>query len=241
MFDNVAGLKAGAPVRVAGVEVGSVARRAVRRRPGRSHHRNRGGASARASRPGRGRRWARCRCSAKAAVDITPVEPGHADSRMGLHSDRQAGADLRRSRRSRRRAGIEEATALLQDIRGGRGTMGQLFTDDALYRELNALVGIGRSRGHQIANGPRHARPADQRRCALPRAHAAVQDLNAITARIRNGEGSLGKLLNDPGVGQFAHGNDAEHRDGDRETEPRRRHRGEAAQRNGALRSARTA
>ena len=96
-------------------------------------------------------------------------------------------------------AGIEEATRLLQDIRAGRGTVGQLFTDDALYSELRR-VRLATERVASRLPRARHARQAHQRRRALPRAAAAVGNLNAITSRIRNGEGSLGKLLNDPAL-----------------------------------------
>ena len=36
--------------------------------------------------------------------------------------------------------GIVEATALLKDIRAGKGSVGKLFTEDKLYRDLNAFV-----------------------------------------------------------------------------------------------------
>ena len=36
--------------------------------------------------------------------------------------------------------GIVQATALLKDIREGKGSLGKLFTDDALYRDVNAFV-----------------------------------------------------------------------------------------------------
>ena len=36
--------------------------------------------------------------------------------------------------------GIVEATALLKDLRAGKGSLGKLFTEDKLYRELNAFV-----------------------------------------------------------------------------------------------------
>jgi len=37
-------------------------------------------------------------------------------------------------------ASLEEATALIQDLRAGKGTLGRLFTDEQLYRELTTLV-----------------------------------------------------------------------------------------------------
>ena len=33
---------------------------------------------------------------------------------------------------------LKEASDLIADVRAGRGTLGKLVTDDALYRELNS-------------------------------------------------------------------------------------------------------
>ena len=93
--------------------------------------------------------------------------------------------------------GIVEATGLLKDIRGGKGTVGKLFTDEALYREMNALVSsanavtdsINRGRGTlgKLTNDPK----------AYDQLNAALNDLHTMTARINAGEGSLGQLLKD--------------------------------------------
>ena len=37
--------------------------------------------------------------------------------------------------------GVQAVTQLIQDIRSGKGTMGRLMTDEALYREFTALLG----------------------------------------------------------------------------------------------------
>ena len=93
--------------------------------------------------------------------------------------------------------GLEEATALMKDLRAGRGTLGRLFTDDALYRELTGLVtsaeavasNLNQGRGTlgRLMNDPAAARSLE----------GSLENLQALTARIRAGEGSLGKLLND--------------------------------------------
>ena len=93
--------------------------------------------------------------------------------------------------------GIIEATALLKDIRGGKGTVGKLFTDEALYSEMNALIAsanavtasINKSRGTlgKLTNDPK----------AYDELHAALANLNTMTQRINAGEGSLGQLLKD--------------------------------------------
>jgi phospholipid/cholesterol/gamma-HCH transport system substrate-binding protein len=93
--------------------------------------------------------------------------------------------------------GIEELTALLKEVRAGKGTVGKLFTDEQLYRDLNALLssaegvvnGINRGKGTlgQLVNDP----------AAYRALQASLEDLQVITKRINAGEGSLGRLLND--------------------------------------------
>ena len=66
--------------------------------------------------------------------------------------------------------GIVEATALLKDIREGKGSVGKLFTDDKLYQELNAFVESANAVTASINKSKRHARQADQRPEGLRRA-----------------------------------------------------------------------
>ena len=161
-FANVPGLKAGSPVRVAGAG----RRHGDQRRPGRrtgrgdlrsepggpgSHHDQFGG-DARlgfAARRERGRHHR--------------VGVGHADPRVGL---RAAGTRRRRSCRDLADQvgdGVENLTALIADIRGGRGTVGKLMTDDQLYAELNRFAASASDADRRPAKRPRHARPAAER------------------------------------------------------------------------------
>jgi phospholipid/cholesterol/gamma-HCH transport system substrate-binding protein len=91
----------------------------------------------------------------------------------------------------------ESATALIEDIRAGRGTVGKLFTDDTLHTELNAFI----TAAEQVASNVNRGRGTLGRLAtndATARAlEGSLQNLEAVTARIRSGEGSLGKLLND--------------------------------------------
>jgi phospholipid/cholesterol/gamma-HCH transport system substrate-binding protein len=93
--------------------------------------------------------------------------------------------------------GIEELTGLLKDLRAGKGTAGKLFTDEALYKDLNALIGSaenvvdslkkGRGTLGQLVNDP----------AAYKALRASLEDLQVMTRRLNAGEGSLGRLLND--------------------------------------------
>ena len=199
-FPDVAGLNEGSPVRVAGVEAGAVTsldfngsrvevtfELAERMRP-------RVTTESRAS-------LGSVSLLGESSVDITPATTGTPIPEWGyVLSGPPAGSLTQVATKATE--GIEELTALLQEIRAGRGTVGRLFTDESLYRELNAFVtaaedvasSVNRGRGTlgRLANDPTAAQ-------ALER---ALQNFETISARIRTGEGSLGKFLNDDALAQ---------------------------------------
>ena len=137
-FDNVQGLKSGAIVRVAGVEVGKVtdvdfAGAAVQVTLSvRKDMRSRITTDSRAS-------IGSLSLLGEPVIDITPSATGtplnsgdfiQAGRAQGQISDVAASAS----------AGLEQATALLKDLRAGKGTMGKLFTDQQLYTDIDAFV-----------------------------------------------------------------------------------------------------
>jgi phospholipid/cholesterol/gamma-HCH transport system substrate-binding protein len=93
--------------------------------------------------------------------------------------------------------GVEQLTALIQDIRGGQGTVGKLVTDEALYREFTALLGSAEGVIAGINRGRGTLGKLARDEAAYRELNAALANLNAMTQRIRAGEGSLGRLLND--------------------------------------------
>jgi phospholipid/cholesterol/gamma-HCH transport system substrate-binding protein len=196
MFDNIAGLKAGAPVRVSGVEIGAVSdvnfvgeRVEVVMDVSKEHQ----------SRITTGSRAVLGSVSllGEAAVDITassqgtPIpEWGYVPSGPPPISIAEVGAQATE--------GIQEVTKLLQDIRGGRGTVGKLFTDEAVYRDLSALLSSVDRVASRIAGGQGTLGRLTNDPQLYNELSASVRDLGAITAAIRKGEGSLGRLLSDP-------------------------------------------
>jgi len=194
-FDNVQGLKSGAIVRIAGVEVGKVT----------SVELSGAGVAVGLSikKENRSRVTTDSRASigsmsllGEPLIDISPASTGtplkDGETLPSVKPPVQFN-DVAASANS----GIVEATALLKDIRGGRGTVGKLFTDEALYREFNALVAsanavtdaINRGRGTlgKLTNDP----------AAYNELNAAAANLRTMTERINAGEGSLGQLLKD--------------------------------------------
>jgi phospholipid/cholesterol/gamma-HCH transport system substrate-binding protein len=198
LFADVAGLKAGAPVRIAGVDVGSVAElEFIGERVEvvveiSDEHRNRVTTGSRAT-------LGSVSLLGEAAVDITPSGEGTPIPEWGyIPTGRQASSFNEVAAEAA--DGITEATNLLKDIRSGRGTVGKLFTDDALYRDLNALVGSAERVASNISQGRGTLGRLTNDDALYNELSASVRDLNTITARIRSGEGSLGKFLNDPAL-----------------------------------------
>jgi phospholipid/cholesterol/gamma-HCH transport system substrate-binding protein len=195
-FGNIATVRAGTPVRVAGIEVGVVtdvvfAGEAVDAwfevaddvRPLIT---NRSVAVIGAiSMLGEG------------ALDITPAPQGQSIPEWGYVPTGVAPASFTALAEAANES-LAETTRLLTDLRAGRGTMGRLLTDDTAYREMEALVSaatrvttaVERGRGSlgRLVNDP----------AVYNELSGASANLNAITQRIRAGEGSLGVLLSDP-------------------------------------------
>lgn len=200
VFPDIAGMKPGAPVRVAGVEVGSVTEvqfvgdrvevvmeisRDMQSRVTSTSVASLGSIS----------------LLGEAAVDITASSGGTPIPEWGyIRSGPTAGSIAEVGEQASR--GIEALTELLRDTRAGRGTLGKLITDDSLYVEMQSLISAvedvvqnvnqGRGTLGRLANDPAAAKALE----------ASLQNVEAVTARIRSGEGSMGKLLNDDAMAQ---------------------------------------
>jgi phospholipid/cholesterol/gamma-HCH transport system substrate-binding protein len=194
-FSNVAGLKSGSPVRVAGVEVGSVTdvafngdvvdvtfelNKEVRPRVTDKSIAVLGSVS----------------LLGLSAVDISPASSGTPVPDGGyVPSGKTAPAlaDVTASASE----GITQLTGLIRDLRDGRGSAGKLVTDDKLYNELQQFVAAagdvtrsirsGRGTAGRLINDPKIANTLQ----------GSLNNLEEMTRRINSGEGSIGKLVND--------------------------------------------
>jgi phospholipid/cholesterol/gamma-HCH transport system substrate-binding protein len=194
-FQNVAGLKPGSPVRLAGVEVGSVdsvalagsqvdvtmsVNQAYRPQITTASVASLGSVS----------------LLGESAVDITPTVTGTPIAEWGYVPSGKATASLS-DVTTQAAEGVGDLTALLKDMRQGKGTVGQLMTNQRLYTELQRFAASaadlttaikdGRGTLGQLVTNPATARALQ----------ATVQNLDQITARLNAGDGSLGKLLKD--------------------------------------------
>ena len=199
-FENIAGLKPGAPVRVAGMEVGSVkdtvfvGDRVEVVMTVNDDHRHLITTESVAS-------LGSVSLLGEAAVDITAASRGTPISEWGyVKSGRAAGSltDVA----TQATEGIEELTALLNDVRAGRGTIGQLVTNDSVYRELNSLIAAAEDVAQNVKSGRGTLGRLANDPAAAQALEGALQNLQDVTARLRAGEGSLGKLLTDDTMSQ---------------------------------------
>jgi len=194
-FDNVQGLKSGAIVRVAGVEVGKVTDVHLK------------GSTVEVDLSVKKENQSRITTESRASIgsmsllgepliDVTPATRGTPLKDGDTITSVKPAAQLSDVTGSMQE-GLTEATALLKDIRAGRGTVGQMFTNDEVFRELDAFIAsanqvtasINKSRGTlgKLTNDPKVYDELD----------ASVAELHAMVARINAGEGSLGQLLKD--------------------------------------------
>src|SRR5688572_30285344 len=195
IFPNIAGLNDGAQVRIAGVPVGSVTgiefvgervevifeiREEMRSRVTTMSKATLGSVS----------------LLGEGSVDITPSTQGTPIPEWGYVPTGDAAGTLA-DVATQATEGIEQLTAVLTDIRAGRGTIGQLLTNDALYREMNNLVSAAERAAQSINSGRGTLGRLVNDPAAAQALEGSLANLQAVTASIRNGEGSLGKMLTD--------------------------------------------
>jgi phospholipid/cholesterol/gamma-HCH transport system substrate-binding protein len=194
-FTNVAGLKSGSPVRVAGVEKGSVTsvdllgnvvdvtfqvNKDVQNVITTGSIAKLGSVS----------------LLGESAVDITPSGNGTVIPEWGYVRPGPEAAQLS-DLTQQAGEGIEDLTAIVHGVREGRGTIGRLLTDEQLYTELHRFVNTA----SDLAQGVRQGRGSVGRlltdRQAADALESSLKNIERMTAEINAGQGSLGKLLKD--------------------------------------------
>jgi phospholipid/cholesterol/gamma-HCH transport system substrate-binding protein len=194
-FDTVQGLKGGAIVRVAGVEVGKVtdvdfAGAAVEVKLSvRKEMQPRITTDSRAS-------IGSLSLLGEPIIDITPASTGRplqqgeyvqAGKNPGQISDVATSATQT----------LDQVNAMLTELRGGKGTIGKLLTDEQVYKEFAALLTSANTVATTIAHGNGTLGLLSRDPKAYNQLTAALDNLQQTTARINAGEGSLGQLLKD--------------------------------------------
>lgn len=194
IFPDIAGMKTGAPVRVSGVETGSVTAITFKddqveiemelTKDMQSRVTDRSIASL-----GSVSLLGESAVDIKAASKGTPVpEFGYVKTgaATGTIADVAANAS----------EGIDAATALISDISKGKGTMGRLFTDEQLYNELNSLVASLEQVTQSVNTGKGSIGKLMQDPAMAKSLEGSLRNLESLTADLKAGKGSLGQLLN---------------------------------------------
>jgi phospholipid/cholesterol/gamma-HCH transport system substrate-binding protein len=198
-FPNVAGLATGSPVRVAGLQVGSVkeivfageqvdvvfdVNKSVQPRITDKSVAFLGSVSLLGS----------------SAVDITPATTGSPIPEYGyVPQGRAKGqfADIAEGASGT----IDEVTGLVRDLRKGKGSAGKLITDDRLYNDLQQFVSTAGQMTRELQEGKGTLGKLLKDPKSAETLQATLQNIEGLTRRINAGEGSIGQLLKDD---QFA-------------------------------------
>ncbi|MBM3777737.1 MAG: MCE family protein [Acidimicrobiia bacterium] len=200
VFSDISGLKPGAPVRIAGVEMGAVTE--VRFSGDRVE------VVMEVSEEMQSRITDQSVATlgsvsllGEAAVDITPrgagqpvPEWGYVRTTPGSGSFSGVAAQASES--------LESMTDLVDSISGGQGTIGRLFTDEQLYVELNQFVTAAEQVARQITDGQGTLGRLIRNPDAATALESSLKNLEAVTAKLRAGEGGLGQLLNSDTLGR---------------------------------------
>src|SRR5262245_33716571 len=191
-FPDVAGLAKGSPVRVAGVEVGSVkevefvgeevdvsfdVRKDVRNRITDKSIAKLGSVS----------------LLGESAIDISPSTSGTAIPENGYVPTGKPAPSLS-DVTARAGQGIDELTGLIGDVRRGKGTVGKLVTDEQLYAELNQFVATAGTLTRELQQGRGTVGRLLKDPAAAKSLERSAKHIEELTARINAGEGSIGRL-----------------------------------------------
>ena len=203
-FPNVAGLAAGSPVRVAGVQVGSVkeilfageqvdvvfdVNKKVQERITDKSVAFLGSVSLLGS----------------SAVDITPATAGSPIPEYGYVPQGRAKGQL--SDIAEQASGtIDEVTGLVHDLRQGKGSAGKLITDDRLYNELQQFVTTAGDMTREIQRGRGTIGKLLKDPKAADSLAASMKNIEDMTRKLNAGEGSLGALLKDDAFARSLNG-----------------------------------
>ncbi len=194
-FEDIRGLKEGAVVRVAGVEVGTV--ESIRFEGAQVE------VLMELSRDMQARVTTESRAEigslsllGEPVIDITASVEGEPLPDGGFVEPDAGAAQLSDVATSATR-GLEEATLLLQEIRQGRGAVGKLFADDTLYVELLAFVESAGQVASNLNEGHGTVGALLKNPAAYQALESSLTHLNGVMSRLDAGEGSLGSLLTD--------------------------------------------
>jgi phospholipid/cholesterol/gamma-HCH transport system substrate-binding protein len=97
---------------------------------------------------------------------------------------------------------LKKAGDLLADARAGKGTIGKLFTDDALYRDLQQFVAAAGDLANKLNTGGGTMGRLVNDPAVWNSLKASLENLQATTAKLNGNQAALGRFLNDEAMGK---------------------------------------
>jgi phospholipid/cholesterol/gamma-HCH transport system substrate-binding protein len=133
-------------------------------------------------------------------LDVTAARGGTPIADWGYVPSREGGllGDLTTSASD----SLRKAGDLLADARAGKGTIGKLFTDDALYKELQQFVASAGDLSDRLKGGKGTIGRLVNDPAVWNSLKTSLQNLQEATARLNSNQGALGRLMNDDAMGQ---------------------------------------
>jgi phospholipid/cholesterol/gamma-HCH transport system substrate-binding protein len=194
-FASAPGLKSGAPVRLSGVEVGTVKSVDIAGEQVdvvfevKKDYRDRITTASIA-------RLGSVSLLGEASVDITASTSGTPIPDNGYVQSARAPTQISDIAESASQ-GIGEITNLVHDVRSGKGTVGKLLTDERLYVEIQQFVATAGELARSIREGRGTLGKLVNDRKAADELEASLKNIETMTQQINSGQGSIGKLLKD--------------------------------------------
>lgn len=92
---------------------------------------------------------------------------------------------------------LKASTELLQEVKGGKGTVGRLISEDRLYKDINATTARANEILEKINSAQGVLGKLINDDTLYKKADSMIESADVIAARIKNGQGTLGKLSQD--------------------------------------------
>lgn len=207
VFENIAGLKEGAPVRVSGVEVGAVTAVAFIG--------DRVEVTMEVQQVMRPRITSRSVAAlgsvsllGEGAVDITSGVGGEPIADWGYVKSGKAPGSIA-DMATQATSGIESVTKLVDNLSKGQGTMGKLLTDEQLYTDLHNFITAAEAVTDKVNKGQGTLGRLITNPSAAKALEGSLQNLESVMAKLKAGEGSLGQLLNSDELSKSLNGTTA--------------------------------
>jgi phospholipid/cholesterol/gamma-HCH transport system substrate-binding protein len=97
---------------------------------------------------------------------------------------------------------LKKAGELIEEIRAGKGTLGKIVVDDALYRELQQFVGAAADLAERLRDGDGTFGRLVNDPAVWNSLKTSLENLQTVTARLNSRESALGRFLYDEALGR---------------------------------------